>query len=306
MTDTSHGHEPRLPLVLGTAQLGMNYGIANKRGKPDFENAMEIVKAAFENGVKFFDTAQAYGDSETVLGKCFQELHILNNDEEPLVITKLDPKINLRDADEIYRKVEDSLEKLGLKKLWGLMLHRESILDRWGNTLTQIISKLKLENKIEHFGISVYSPEKAKEALHKEEIDIIQLPFNVFDQRALDYGVFSIAEEKNKKVFIRSVYLQGLLISKPNQLSDKMRFSKKALKKYIDFAKEYEISPKLLALAFVIQNAPDQMIVMGAENSTQVQENISLLTQARRLKLPDLKYISTHNTQLINPSLWPQ
>ncbi|GAF97231.1 unnamed protein product, partial [marine sediment metagenome] len=275
-----HGHDSRIPLVLGTAQLGMAYGIANRKGKPGFDLSLDIVKTAWKSGVRFFDTAQAYGDSEEVLGKCFKELKDITGDEQPAVVSKLDPDIHPSKIEVILYKVDESIERLGVDHLWGLMLHRESLLEQRGKVLSQIASKLKLENKIKNFGVSVYSPEKAIEALNMDEIDIIQAPFNVFDQRAFEFGVFPLAEEKNKKVFIRSVYLQGLILLDVNQVPDKLAFSTEAVKRYNDFAKDFEISPKLLALAFVIQKARDAMIVIGAENPDQVKENIFLLEKA--------------------------
>ena len=41
--DTDHGHDLRIPLVLGTAQLGMDYGIANRHRKPGLEEAIENI-----------------------------------------------------------------------------------------------------------------------------------------------------------------------------------------------------------------------------------------------------------------------
>ena len=60
-------------LVLGTAQLGTNYGIANRMGKPDFDTAEAIIKTTWDAGIREFDTAQGYGDSEQVLGEVFQK-----------------------------------------------------------------------------------------------------------------------------------------------------------------------------------------------------------------------------------------
>jgi len=293
------------PLVLGTAQLGMEYGIANNNGKPDLEQAVQIIKTACENGIRFFDTAQAYGDSEEVLGRCFKELGRVYKNGESAVISKIRPDISPNDAEKILREVDESLKRLHVNQLWGLLVHRESWLKNAKNNLRQIGLKLKLEKKIQNFGISVYAPEKAVEALKMDEIDIIQLPFNVFDQRVLDYGVFPLARDKNKKVFIRSVYLQGLLLLNPHQLPHNFDFSKLALKKFNDFARIHDISQKLLALSFVSQKAPGEMIVVGAEKPEQVKENIFLLKQAGEINLPDMSSLSSNDPKLINPSLWP-
>ncbi|MDP6178272.1 MAG: aldo/keto reductase [Desulfatiglandales bacterium] len=295
---------PPPPLVLGTVQLGMNYGIANRAGQPGMDLAVDIVKTAWESDVRYFDTAQAYGDSERVLGECFKRMSFGNGNEEPAVISKLDPDIDLSRVEEVLNRVDESIERLGQNRLWGLMLHRESSLGYGEKILTQVARRLKSENKIENFGISVYSPEKAIEALHMDEIDIVQLPFNVFDQRAFKGGVFRMARERNRKVFVRSVYLQGFLLLDTNQVPDELAFSRGALRKFISIAKDSQTPPKLLALAFVVQGAHDAMFVIGSENPEQVSENILLLKKAKEVSLPDLSCLSMDDPRLINPSFW--
>ena len=78
-------------LVLGTAQLGLSYGIANKTGRPDQGVATAIVHEAWKNGIREFDTAQVYGDSEVVLGRALAELGISC---EAKIITKIAPNLD--------------------------------------------------------------------------------------------------------------------------------------------------------------------------------------------------------------------
>ena len=49
-----------MKLVLGTVQLGLDYGIVNKNGKPTSEKALEILNTAIDNNIYIFDTAQDY------------------------------------------------------------------------------------------------------------------------------------------------------------------------------------------------------------------------------------------------------
>ncbi len=84
--------------VLGTAQIGMQYGIANTTGKPDLINAETIIKEAWNGGIQEFDTAQAYGESEKVLGNIFDNLNIKHSAK---VITKFSPNLNHNDENEM-------------------------------------------------------------------------------------------------------------------------------------------------------------------------------------------------------------
>jgi len=293
-----------LPLVLGTAQLGLNYGIANKEGKPSQERAKDIVAEAWEQGIRFFDTAQAYGESESVLGECLVGLGNGTSGNEPAVISKLHPEIGPSDEQSVLRAVGESLERLRIKMLWGLLLHRESWLEGATEPLERVADRLKREGKIKFFGISVYSPEMAAKALNAAGIDLVQVPFNVVDQRALRQGIFESAKKNNKRIFVRSVYLQGLLLLDPNDLPFNMLFSRSALSLFHEAARRANLSPKLLALSYVVQNAGGSLIVIGAEEPSQVKDNVDLLKKAQQVALPDLKFLGQEDPKLINPAAW--
>ena len=56
-------------IILGTAQLGMNYGITNKKGKLNFKESKDILNQAISFGIKTLDKAQNYGDAENLIGQ---------------------------------------------------------------------------------------------------------------------------------------------------------------------------------------------------------------------------------------------
>ena len=55
-------------MILGTAQIGMNYGLTNLKGKIDNENLFNIIKFCSKNNILEFDTAFGYGDAHDRLG----------------------------------------------------------------------------------------------------------------------------------------------------------------------------------------------------------------------------------------------
>ena len=67
-----------MQLVLGTAQLGLDYGITNTNGKPKLTQSLEIIKQALDNDINIFDTARAYGDSEYILGLANEKYNNMN------------------------------------------------------------------------------------------------------------------------------------------------------------------------------------------------------------------------------------
>ena len=78
-------------MTLGTAQLGLKYGVANRTGKPNRETATSMVRDAIGHGVTTLDTARAYGDAEEVLGQSLTGAWRSRAE----VITKLDPLAGL-------------------------------------------------------------------------------------------------------------------------------------------------------------------------------------------------------------------
>ena len=65
-------------LVLGTAQLGTHYGIANRTGVPEPERAISIIEEAIHTGIREFDTDQAYGKSEAIPGTVLAEPGVID------------------------------------------------------------------------------------------------------------------------------------------------------------------------------------------------------------------------------------
>jgi aryl-alcohol dehydrogenase-like predicted oxidoreductase len=56
-------------VIIGTAQFGLDYGIANTLGKINYTRGCEIIRLAEKHNISTLDTAIAYGDSEILLGQ---------------------------------------------------------------------------------------------------------------------------------------------------------------------------------------------------------------------------------------------
>lgn len=290
-------------LVLGTAQLGMAYGIANNTGQPDFETAVSIVKTAWEYGIREFDTAQAYGDSETVLGRALSSLGI---SPEAKIITKLDPKLEPHQGQNIKRAIKRSLERLQIPSLYGLMLHREEWLDNLNNGLEKTLRALVLDGTVQHLGVSLYTPARAVQALESDLFDMIQVPANILDRRFADAGVFILANEKGKQTYIRSVFLQGLLLMKPEDLPSNMAFVKPILAKIDNLCAQYKYIRQKIALLYIKGKYPQARIIFGAETPTQLEQNLNIWKDnfTSIFEINEFDSLSIEDERIINPSLW--
>ncbi len=209
---------PVSKFVLGTAQLGLDYGIANSAGRPSSAVSSEIVKLAISNGVSLIDTARAYGESEMVVAQSLQS----GWQGRAQVITKLSPLGDCpADAlDHVVNAFVDasvhlSRANLRQQKIDVLMLHRANHLYAWGGAVWRRLLELKSLDFIGELGVSVQSPNELMDALANESVSYIQLPMNILDWRWKD-AVPKIREAKLTRrlsIHVRSAYLQGVLLS---------------------------------------------------------------------------------------------
>jgi aryl-alcohol dehydrogenase-like predicted oxidoreductase len=290
-------------LVLGTAQLGMNYGVANTTGRPGFDEAVNIVKLAWEGGIREFDTAQAYGESEKVLGQILSSLGIA---EKTKIISKFHPSLDHLNHTELAKALSHTLRNLGISSLYGVMLHSEEFLDQWKKGLGEILSEFIISGLVEHVGVSVYSPDKAIQALDIDGIGIVQLPSNLLDRRFEKTEVFRLAEDMGKNIYVRSVFLQGLLLMKPAELPLNMTFALTILNRLEAISGKTGLTKRDLALGFAKYAYPTARIVFGVETSRQLKENL----KGWRISLhPDFigqmkEEFNDVEERILSPKLW--
>jgi aryl-alcohol dehydrogenase-like predicted oxidoreductase len=292
--------------ILGTAQLGQHYGIANTSGQPDTEDAVAIIRTAINYGISFFDTAHAYGESEQILGYA---LRCCNAEVKARVITKLSPVLPATPF-KLHGSLRDSMCKLGVPHLYCLMLHREEHLAALDTWLGEELCRYRSEGIIQHIGISVYNPDAALAALQHPFVSIVQLPTNLFDRRFESAGVFMKANEIDKELHIRSVFLQGVLCMHPDELPTFLGEIIPALSAFRALCRAYECTPNHAALRWVLRRRQNCRVCFGAENPAQVRQNLDF--SDLNDTLPD-KFFSEleailppQKPELLNPALWPR
>lgn len=290
-------------VILGTAQLGMPYGIANKHGRPDEDAAQAIVSTALSQGIFAFDTAQGYGCSEAVLGKA---LAFIAPVKQPDVITKLSP--GLLGEDDTEPMLAASLGRLKRQSLYAVLLHREEHLAFLDGQIGTALAGWKARGLIRHVGVSVYSPAAALRALEHPLISIVQIPASVCDRRFEAAGVFSSADAKDKEIHIRSVFLQGVLALGSGQLTGKLRGLADWLHFYHQHCERHALSPLSVALRWVLRRHLRARVLFGAETPVQVKQNCELLAQDMPCEPAFWQTLDNspppQSDSFLNPSLW--
>lgn len=293
---------------LGTVQLGMNYGINNANGKPDQATAFKILDAAMDSGMNALDTAAGYGDSEIVIGHWLKQR---TSGTMPFVMTKarkLDHTSFETLRESLYSQVMESKERLGLSQLPLLMLHNceDYLTDK--ENIKLLFDQLKAEGHIRFSGISAYSHHDYGE-IAASGFDAVQIPINIFDWGQIENGGLQKLHESGMMIFVRSVYLQGLVFQDPDKLSEQMSFCKDTLIKFRALCNKYKLSPAALALSYALSLPGVTSLVLGSETVAQVEDNVQLLAQTVELSKQQMAEIRENflNTDphVLNPGTWP-
>lgn len=293
-------------LCLGTVQFGLDYGVANKSGKQSQENVNEILKYVELKGINCLDTGSMYGNSEEKIGKFIRD----KNSNSLKIISKIKSDFFDLEHEDSLESIQKSLNYLSVNSLFALLLHNIEALETWDEKKTVLIKNLKKENKIKYFGISIYTNKEFDLALENVNIDIIQIPFNLLDQRAITNKWLLKAKEKNKLIFIRSVYLQGLLLMDVENIPLHLYNAKKYLNIINEVANKLNITKNELALSFVDQMAKESILLFGCDNLEQAIENIENYNNLVKIDEDTVKYLrntfSNIDEYIYNPSKWNQ
>ena len=292
--------------TLGTVQLGIDYGMVGSTKKPTQDAAFSVLDAAAKLGVNTWDTANNYGDSERVIGNWVSE----GRGPKPNIITKIGPldhssKAALRD--DILRQTEKCCKDLQVDKLDMLMLHDFADYAKNPDVCTKVFAELKAEGVIRTSAISAYS-EHDYRVMADSEFDAMQIPLNVFDWDKIESGEMDALKQAGKSVFTRSVYLQGLVFMNPENLPEKMAFVKPTLEKYQALCKEFEVSPAVLALSYVLSVPAVTSVVLGCQNPEQVASNCDMINGRLELTASHMealrKAFADTPRRVLDPRIW--
>ncbi|MGE6779340.1 aldo/keto reductase [Vreelandella titanicae] len=273
---------PATRLVLGTAQFGLKYGIANKEGQPEEATVERITRSAIANGVQFFDTARAYGGSERVLGNVLAE----GWSSRVTIITKLSTLEDCPvEADYSIvkafteRSIYQSCYELQSKKIDVLLLHRTDHLTAWLGAVWETVKQLKQCGVVGEIGVSVQTPEEVMLALKFEDVSFIQLPYNILDHRwgAIIKTINKVRQQRKLTIHTRSALLQGLLATTQCELWHRAHCSNIAevVSWLKNKAQQYTNGDVIeLCLRYVLSQSWIDGVVMGVDNQEQLLQNI--------------------------------
>jgi aryl-alcohol dehydrogenase-like predicted oxidoreductase len=287
-------------LALGAVQFGTPYGVSNNEGKTPKNQALSILNFAQKKGISMIDTAPSYGDSERVLGELF-------DGEEWEIITKTisfnSKEINEEQIGQLRRAFQKSLANLNQKSIYGLLIHScNDLLKPRGEAIFKEIEKFRNSGLVQKIGVSVYDSDQIDYLLSEYDIDIVQLPINILDQRLINSGHLKKLKDCNIEIHARSVFLQGLLLM---SLEDIPSYFSPILDDLIKIKKASSgmgLSSLELALSFVTGVKEVDKVIIGVNEVKQLMEIIN--ASQIYLNPKDFDSLSIYDSNFLNPSNW--
>ncbi len=192
---------------LGTWQLGADWGEVSE------SDAREVLEASYEAGVRFFDTADVYGDgrSEQVIGRFLAEV------PDIMVGTKMGRRVEQEPGSytaEAFREWTDrSRRNLGVDTLDLVQLHCPPSATIDDDATWDALDALVADGAVAAYGVSVETCEQALAAIRRPGLSAVQIILNAFRHKPLD-EVLPAAAEAGVGVIVRVPLASGLLSGK--------------------------------------------------------------------------------------------
>jgi aryl-alcohol dehydrogenase-like predicted oxidoreductase len=273
-------------LGLGCMGLSFGYGPATEK-----QEAIKLIRTAFEKGITFFDTAECYGPftNEELLGEALQPFR-----NEVVIATKFgfqdgDSSKGLDSSPERIRKVvEDSLKRLKTDYIDLFYQHRVDPnvpMEDVAGAVKELIS----EGKVKNFGLSEASVESIRKAHAVQPVSALQSEYSMFFRDAEkeiiptleELGIGFVPFSPLGKGFLTGAMTEQTQFDKNDFRNIVPRFSeenRKANQALVDLLKkiaaEKEATPAQIALAWLLAQKPFIAPIPGTTKLHRLEENI--------------------------------
>ncbi len=290
-------------LGLGTVQFGLDYGVSNRGGRPPEQEAAAILARAAAAGVGFIDTAPAYGAAETLVGRHLPRGHNVR------IITKApalaDATIDARHGRQVLDGLAASLDRLKVSSVHGFLVHQSDDLAKPGwQHLADAMHEAHARGWANRIGASVYNSDQLALVESRFHPQLVQLPLNVLDRRAIISGILARLKSAGVEIHARSVFLQGLLLMEPDALPEFFVPLRQTIARLRETWQQRGLSALGGCLAFVLRQPAIDAVIVGVNRMSefaQIEAMMSSLTGDEA----DIAVNPPVDAAFLDPSRWP-
>lgn len=263
----------------------------------DESKAANIISAALDEGINYFDTADLYdfGINEQIVGKALKPYR-----DKVIIATKVGNRWNEEktgwswDASSTYIKsaVKNSLQRLGTDYIDLYQLHGGTIEDNIDEVI-ETFEELKKEGLIRAYGISSIRPNVIKQYAVKSSIDSVMMQYSLLDRRPEEW--LTLLNAQQISIIARGPVAKGLLSDKMlTKLTNSgyLDYSYNELKELLPLLQD-KLSPRKLnetALQYVLGNPTVAAVIPGASSVEQILKNCRAV-KSKGLSLEELQLL---------------
>jgi len=261
---------------------------ATSYGATDDGVSLAALRRAVDLGVTFYDTSNVYGDghSEELIGRAFAGMR-----DRVVLATKAGRRDYATDScspADLRASLEGSLKRFGTDYVDLLQLHADTIGPEGYGVAMDTFRRLKAEGKVRACGISAKSPEQAVSAIRDFGAEVVQVNFNLVDQRAVDSGLLGVAAEAGVGVIARTPLCFGMLSGKLSAAVEfppgdhRAAWSREQIARWIEasrmfvdgIAESAAVTGAQVALRFCLSQPEISTVIPGMMAPAEVEENV--------------------------------
>ena len=281
----------------------MEYGSPNNEKNLCRGEIERILNFAKTLRVRVLDTAPCYGDSEQVIGDA------LGNYSNHFLITTKTPHISsaikgMQRAKFVKDCFTESLLRMHQSSVYGLLVHEMDGFLKDGQPIYDAMCELKAKKMVNKIGVSIYNCEEIERVLASYEIDLIQAPISILDQRLVRSGYLCELIETGIEVHVRSIFLKGLVFYSPQNLPPYFDGIREQLTRFHSKLHEQGITPLQAAVRYVDSLSQSGTALYGVNTKLQLEQIFQAkkcaadMSWAQEFAIDEPKYVNPSHWQL--------
>jgi aryl-alcohol dehydrogenase-like predicted oxidoreductase len=244
------------------------------------------------------DTAQAYGDSEQVLGATMHDAWRLVTKTLPLRSERVDAS----QLQAVGQAFGESLRRLGTNVVDTLLVHHaRDLLVPGGESLYEWLAARKRDGVVQRIGASVYDGAEIAALLARFALDVVQLPASIADQRLVVDGSLARLRQAGVEIHVRSLFLQGVLLAPDDFGARKFPEQAEWLRNFHVECDKRGLTPQQACLSFFKSREEFTVAVAGVSNAAELAELLAAWDAAPAM---DWSGWGVDNSRFTDPRLW--
>jgi aryl-alcohol dehydrogenase-like predicted oxidoreductase len=280
-------------LVLGTANFGGSYGVTQKTDLSSEE--IEDILLWSSGKISELDTSEDYRGSHNAISNHSQKF-------------KITSKINLNKMlgiEELAGRLSRVNDELNQAKLERILLRPHFTDPVFTLRALEELAKLQISGLVSQIGLTIYDTQELE--FFSENIDIpitFQVPMNLFNMDFQRLVAGSKKKFSKHKFYVRSIFLQGLLLMRPEEIPSHLKAAVEPLTTLNQELAKRKLSLLEATIALIKEQDWISGVVIGVASLEELKQNLKVLATDTKLDLSFLKILPDVPREISDPRRW--